>query len=108
VEKRSVFYVDPVEEYVDARLSVMTLDEKIASLFMLHAPGTDGAALGSFAAAQRAGGLILMGDNIPEPESALATMTPALAAEAGLPILVAIDQEGGVVRRLYGDEWDAA
>jgi beta-N-acetylhexosaminidase len=108
VEKRMALYVDPIEEYVDARLSVMSLPEKIASLFMLHLAGTDAAALGAFARDTGIGGLILMGDNIPEPESALASMTPVLSAEPGLPILVAIDQEGGVVRRLFEDRWDSA
>lgn len=29
-------WVDPVEVYADARVSVMTLEDKVASLFMLH------------------------------------------------------------------------
>lgn len=101
-------YVDPIEAYAEARLSTMTLEQKIASLLMLHAGGTDGSALGGFAQSWQLGGLILMADNIPAPESQLAAMTPLLSAEPGLPILVSIDQEGGTVRRLHGDEWPSA
>ena len=100
--------VDPIQQYADDRLGVMTLEEKIASLLMLHLPGTDPAALGSFSRTFKVGGLILMGDNIPEPEGQLAAIIPALSADPGLPILIAIDQEGGTVRRMGSDKWASA
>ncbi|MCU1440686.1 MAG: glycoside hydrolase family 3 protein [Rhodoglobus sp.] len=96
--------VDPVQQYADDRVSVMTLDQKIASMLMVHVPGLDAAQLGGFAAAYGLGGLILMGDNIPDPPGALAGMTPMMSAQAGLPVLIATDQEGGVVRRIYTDD----
>ena len=99
---------DPVQQYADDRLSVMTLDEKIRSMLMIHLPGLDAAHLGSIAKAEGVGGLILMGDNVPEPAETLATLTPLLSAERGLPVLVAIDQEGGVVRRIGLDGAPAA
>jgi len=95
--------VDPVEQYADDRLSVMTLDEKIASMFMIHLPGIDPAGQAAFAEANNVGGLILMGDNIPQPPEALASITPGLSSEAGLPLLIGIDQEGGIVSRLSSD-----
>lgn len=95
--------VDPVVQYADDRLSVMTLDEKIRSMIMLNLPGLDAGALGSIADAEGIGGLILMGSNVPDPPEALAGLTPALSTEDGLPLLVAIDQEGGVVRRVSSD-----
>lgn len=100
--------VDPVVKYADDRLSVMTLEQKIASMLMVHVPGLDPAALGGFAAAYELGGLILMGDNIPDPPEALAGMTPGMSAQRGLPVLIATDQEGGVVRRVWTDNGPAA
>ncbi|HOT34056.1 MAG TPA: hypothetical protein PLW15_06385, partial [Rhodoglobus sp.] len=41
--------VDPIVLYADARLSVMTLDEKIESMLMVHVPGLDVGALEAFA-----------------------------------------------------------
>jgi beta-N-acetylhexosaminidase len=96
--------VDPVQQYADDRLSVMTLDEKIASMLMVHVPGLDAAQIGDFATAHGLGGLILMGDNIPHPPDALAAMTATMRGEPGLPVLIATDQEGGIVRRIYTDE----
>lgn len=95
--------IDPAELYADARLSVMSLDEKIESMLMLHVPGLDSAAMAEFAAANHLGGLILMGDNVPEPAEMLADLTPGMSAESGLPLLLGIDQEGGVVRRIDSD-----
>ena len=95
--------IDPVLKYADDRLSVMTLEEKIQSMLMLHLAGVDAGSLGAFAEVNKLGGLILMGDNIPQSPGDLATLTPAMSAEAGLPILLGIDQEGGVVSRVFTD-----
>jgi beta-N-acetylhexosaminidase len=99
--------VDPVEQYATDRLATMGLREKISSLLMLHYPGTDVVQLRDFVAANDPGGLILMGDNIPEAPADLATIVPQLSDDAGLPILTAIDQEGGVVRRIRSDDFAA-
>lgn len=100
--------VDPIEQYADDRLSVMTLDEKIESMFMVHLDGIDPGGQAAFADASNVGGIILMGDNVPDPPEALATITPALSAEPGLPLLLGIDQEGGIVSRLWTDAGPAA
>ncbi len=100
--------VDPVQQYADDRLSVMTLDQKIESMLMAHLAGTDAAQLRDFAAGNGLGGLILMGDNVPDPSDLLAAMTPVMSAERGLPLLLAIDQEGGVVRRILTDDGASA
>lgn len=97
---------DPVVQYAEDRLSVMTLEEKIASMLMVHAPGLDpGAWAGT--AASGVGGMILMGDNVPSPDTELAAYTAAGTPEPGLPVLYAIDQEGGIVARV-GDPYAAA
>ena len=86
----------------------MTLDQKIESMLMVHLAGLDPAALGSYAAATGVGGLILMGDNIPDPPEALAGMTPAMSVDPQLPVLIATDQEGGIVSRVWTDDGPAA
>lgn len=96
--------VDPVAAYADERLAGMTLQQKVASLFMLHAPGTDAAALRGFADRYGLGGMILMGDNIPPTPEALAAQTAAMGtSDPALPPLIGIDEEGGDVTRL---PWD--
>ncbi|MFC5931399.1 glycoside hydrolase family 3 protein [Cryobacterium melibiosiphilum] len=92
-----------VELYAETRLAGMTLSEKVSSLLMLHHPGTDAAALRSFVDIHDLGGLILMGDNVPGSMQQLSTMTAALSAEPGLPLLIGIDQEGGAVSRIPSD-----
>ena len=94
---------DPVAEDATRRLAAMSLTEKVASLLMLHQPGTDPAALRSFAAVNGVGGLILMGDNVPESPEVMRAMTDALSPEPDLPLLIGIDQEGGEVSRLPAD-----
>ena len=96
---------DPVVGYAEERLQNLTLRQKVASLFMLHAPGTDPAALRGFVDRYGLGGVILMPDNIPATPQALAAETAATrASDPGLPPLVGIDEEGGDVTRL---PWDA-
>jgi beta-N-acetylhexosaminidase len=97
--------VDPIAAYVDARLSSMTLQQKVASLLMLHMPGTDGAALRAFVDRYQLGGLILMGDNMPATPEQLHAQTQAISADPALPALIATDEEGGEVTRL---PWDTA
>lgn len=96
---------DPAAAYVAARLANMTLRQKVATLFMLHAPGTDAAALRGFVDRYGLGGIILMGDNIPATPEALAAQTAAVrASDPALPPLVATDEEGGDVTRLPWDD----
>jgi len=90
---------DPLADYVDARLDAMTLEQKIASLLMVHVPGTEPAPIRSSLAATGAAGVIFMGDNVAS-HGQLAATAAALDTDPGFPVLTAIDQEGGVVRRL--------
>jgi beta-N-acetylhexosaminidase len=100
--------VDPARRYADERLAGMTIEQKVASLLMVHIPGLDPAATESFAAQTGIGGVILMGDNIPDPPSAMSGMTAAMSPEAALPLLIATDQEGGEVSRIPTDTADGA
>jgi len=91
--------VDPLEEYADARLRAMSTREKVASLLMLHVAGTSSRGIRNFMATHDVGGLILMGDNMPTS----AALTAAATLDGGLPPLIGIDQEGGIVRRVKSD-----
>jgi beta-N-acetylhexosaminidase len=94
-----VVEADPFEDYVSARLDSMTLEQKIASLLMIHVAGADAGPIRAAIDATGVAGVIYMGDNVYSVEQ-LAATTAALSADPGLPVLTSIDQEGGVVRRL--------
>ena len=95
---------DSVAEWVDDRMSQLTLEQKAASLLMLHAPGTDPAPLRAYVD-EGVSGLILMGDNVPGSPAELAAITAAVQVDPELPVLIGIDEEGGEVQRL---PWDGA
>lgn len=102
---------DPVEsarEYAEAAVQRMALSDRVATLLMLHAPGTDPQTLREFVERYRPGGFILMGDNIPGDPDALRAITAALSPDPGLPLIVGVDQEGGVVRRIESDSTPGA
>jgi beta-N-acetylhexosaminidase len=96
----------PILSHVDTVLAGMSLRDKVASLLILHSPGVDTATLQQFMVMYKPGGFILMGDNIPSSDTSLQMITAGLrGADKQLPYLVAIDQEGGTVRRLVGDTY---
>ncbi|MDQ2661177.1 MAG: glycoside hydrolase family 3 protein [Actinomycetota bacterium] len=84
-------------------MSQLTLEQKAASLLMLHAPGTDPAPLRAYVDAG-VSGLILMGDNVPGSPAELASITAAVQADPEIPVLIGIDEEGGEVQRLPWDD----
>jgi beta-N-acetylhexosaminidase len=81
----------------------MGLRDKLAAQIMIHVPGTDPVRIRGVVEQHGFGGVILMGDNIGGSAETVAQLTSALHGEAGLPLLTAIDQEGGIVRRLTAD-----
>jgi beta-N-acetylhexosaminidase len=91
--------IDQFDAYVSARLDSMTLEQKIASLLMIHVPGPDAGPIRAAIDATGVAGVIYMGDNVRSVEQ-LAATTAGLSADPGLPVLTSIDQEGGIVRRL--------
>ncbi|KZE94273.1 Beta-hexosaminidase [Agromyces sp. NDB4Y10] len=92
------------EEWATDRVSGMTLDERAASVLMLHAPGTDPAAMRALLD-EGIAGVILMGDNMPGDEASLAALTADLQHDPDAATLIGIDQEGGIVSRI---DWDPA
>ncbi len=95
--------LDPDELYLTQRLDTMDLRAKLASQVMIHVPGTDAARIKSVVERYGFGGVILTSGNVGGSIESVAQLTSALHADAGLPLLTAIDQEGGPVQRLPGD-----
>lgn len=95
----------PAPSYVDQVISAMSLRDKVASLFILHSPGTN---LSPYASTHKPGGLIFMSDNIPATLTDLQAQTRALITDAKLPPLLAIDEEGDTVKRLAADTYPGA
>ncbi len=96
--------LDEREVYLEQRMAAMTIEQKVAALIMVHVPGTDPGRIRSLVDRHGFGGVILMGDNIGGVAASVSALTGALSSEPGLPILTAIDQEGGDVRRLREDD----
>lgn len=85
----------------------MSVAEQASTVVMGHVAGTDPAALRAYMESGL-GGFILMGANIPASEAELRNLTAALTVDSGLPPLIAVDQEGGLVSRLPGDVYPAS
>ena len=76
---------------IDRLLESLSLEEKVAQLVIAFAPPGEGAI--------RQGGVILLGKALRDP-AALRGRVEALQRRAGLPLLVAVDLEGGELNRL--------
>lgn len=96
-------------QYASVRLESMTLQQKVASMFIVRAPGLDGPAWQATVSSRGLGGLILMGDNVPATREELAALTAGVSSSGGgLAPLIAIDEEGGDVTRLPFDGFPGA
>jgi beta-N-acetylhexosaminidase len=93
---------------VVAQVASMSLEQRIRSLLIVSLAGTDAAVLGNYVSSVGAGGFILMGKNIPSTPAELAAETAALRGDGPVPRLVAIDEEGGDVKRLPYDGFAGA
>ena len=96
------------EAEAQAKLESMSRDEKVASLLMLHVPGTDAAAMRGFVDRYHPGGLIFMGDNIAGGADDTKALAGAASPDPAFPLLIGIDQEGGDVRRIRTDDWPSS
>lgn len=94
-------------ERARALVGDMSVAEQAATVVMGHVAGTDPAALRGYMESGL-GGFILMGANIPATEAELQSLTAGLTVDPALPPLIAVDQEGGIVSRLHGDDFAAS
>ena len=91
---------DPVEE----KLSQMTLDEKIAQIFIIR-PESIGSTTElsedtkNLLSQNPVGGVALFSKNITSPDQ-LKTFTSSLQANSKTPLFIGIDEEGGLVARI--------
>ncbi len=99
---------EPTTSPAEEQWEAMSLEQQVASILMLHYPGTDASQIASFVEEIQPGGLILMGDNMPWDETELAASIANWDAVATAPLLIGIDEEGGTVRRLEADVYPAA
>lgn len=94
-----------VTSLISGMLAKMTLSEKVGQLLMVGFTGYQAPReLVGFLSAGKAGGIILFANNLAEPPQ-VAALTGTLQAAAGqcgpgLPLFIAVDQEGGAVIRL--------
>lgn len=108
-EPETIVVKKPEPSFAETKLASMTLRQKVASLLILHASGSDVATLGKFLIDYQPSGLIFMPDNIESMTSAeLGVVTTQLQIDPELPYLFAIDEEGGTVQRLIEDSFPSA
>lgn len=96
----------------DARLAAATAivdawspTQQAASVLMGTLATTDPATAAAFTQQLGLGGFIVMPPNVGGDPAQLAALTAALSPDPALPLLVAIDEEGGTVTRLPWDSY---
>ncbi|MCU1477036.1 MAG: glycosyl hydrolase family 3 [Subtercola sp.] len=94
--------------YATTRMRSMSLDDKIATMFMVQVGGTDPAPMQAYLTANKPGGFILLGDNVPGSADALAAQLAGVGLNHGLSPLISTDEEGGDVTRLGQDTYPGA
>ncbi len=90
--------------WVEGKLATMTLREKLGQMIMVDVPGTafDDAVKAQMNAGDF-GSVLLLGRNIQEEEQVkvlIHEMQTNAVVRTGIPLLVAVDQEGGLVNRV--------
>lgn len=89
-------------------VAAMTPRQKAGAVVMGHLPSTDPAAVRAYMEQTGAGGFIVMGANVAGSEADLRTLAQSASLDPALPALVAVDQEGGDVRRLKWDDFPSS
>jgi beta-N-acetylhexosaminidase len=88
------------EQLIDAVIAHMTLDEELGQMLMVQFDGPDySPELARMIEQQHVGAVILYQQNIVTPDQ-VRSLINTIQAHAAIPLLVAIDQEGGTVNRL--------
>ena len=95
-------------ERAAAIVAGMSPRQKAGAVVMGHLPSTDPDAVRAYMEQTGAGGFIVMGANVSGSESALRALAQSATLDPTLPALVAVDQEGGDVRRLKWDDFPSS
>lgn len=99
---------DPVSAWAAQRIETMTVHEQAQSVLMLHFAGADAGGLRAAIDAYQPGGIILMADNVAGSATELNGLVAQVQTEPELPLLIGIDEEGGIVARLHEDGFPSA
>lgn len=99
---------DAIAERARSIVAGMPVRARAETVVMGHIPSSDPSTLAEYMRATPMGGFILMGSNVPDSASELRALTHALTVDSALPPLIAVDQEGGDVSRLDGDDFASA
>ncbi|MBL8118299.1 MAG: beta-N-acetylhexosaminidase [Anaerolineae bacterium] len=88
----------------DDLLSELTLEQRVAQLFIVNLYGGQMTEAGrDFLRDYQPGGVVLLGDNLGDP-AAITRLTnqyqQTIAEAGGIPLLIAVDQEGGPISHL--------
>lgn len=84
-------------------VSAMSLEEKVAGLFVVFHPGTEKAAFDEFYSRLPVSGFLLLRSNLPGPIADDADFVASLTGMSDLPLLFAVDQEGPPITRIRPD-----
>jgi beta-N-acetylhexosaminidase len=95
--------LDSEQVLLERTISSWTLEQRLASLIMIAAPGTDPSVARRLLDRHGFGGFIIMGSNVTGTIETTAAFVDGLSDDPLYPVLTAVDQEGGDVRRLPGD-----
>ncbi|MFS8515099.1 MAG: hypothetical protein LOD87_15470, partial [Planifilum fulgidum] len=104
-------FKEPDRDWVERRIREMTLEQKVGQMFMVGFgnPGDQPAyeindQIRTLIQEKHVGGVILFGRNVESPEQVRKLTGElqklALSSPPGIPLLVAIDQEGGPIIRI--------
>jgi len=81
----------------------LSLDEKVAALFVIFHPGTEVETFEDFFDRLPVSGFLLLRSNLPGPHPDDQEFVTSLAGISELPVLLAVDQEGPPVARIRAD-----
>ncbi|GAA4765557.1 glycoside hydrolase family 3 N-terminal domain-containing protein [Microbacterium gilvum] len=98
---------DAYAERAAAIVAAMTPAQRAGTVVMGHIASRDAETVRAYLADASLGGFLLMGANVGWEEQ-VRELTDAMVVDPALPPLIAVDQEGGSVSRLYWDRADAA
>jgi len=93
-----------VREQAMAYVDTLSLDEKVAGLFVVFHPGTELDVFADFYQRLPVSGFLLLRSNLPGPFPDDADFVTALSGLSDLPLLLAVDQEGPPISRIRADE----
>ena len=85
-------------------VGAMSLEEKVAALFVVFHPETETEVFEDFYARLPVSGFLLLRSNLPGPISDDAEFVASLAGMSELPLLFAVDQEGPPITRIRPDD----